>query len=213
MYDPPYSGPVPFGHLIWDLHEEYPDMWQECATSDVGIIRYRDNHLLCIGHIHFPDEKRDTSSTSDPGHEAPIYPMLRQLRRILDRIHRKPTHLRELVYISNFLYLSSKYYRQILQSSPEFKQLRSNATAYIPTCRPDTKHRRNLLLHSSVLVVHAWRNGTVLEKPGVLIVKELKKRFPEMREWPKLRAMIKDEFGHLDLVLKEWEYNWNQDTS
>ena len=117
------------------------------------------------------------------------------------------------ICVTNYLYLSVMYYRRMMQSSQIFQDFRQEATAFIYRYQPQGLADLNLLLYNSLLIIHTWKNESVIEPEGLLLVASLKHRFPAFREWEAVGRLVKTKFGYLVPILAEWEDSWSQSSS
>ncbi len=178
----------------------------EHQLFEKDIIKHWTKYFAQVGRVR----SHDASTLPDLNHGVPIYALIGEIRRILETLDDGPSHLKRFVYLADYLYLSSKYYRRIMQSSPEFQDYRREATEFIDQYEPRNLHDRNILLHSSLLVIHSWKIDTLLEPEGLLLVASLKWRFPEVQDWSVLRALMEDDYFHLGQVMEEWGHSWAQ---
>lgn len=192
--------------LISSIPTGFRDMINEHQLFEIDIIKHWSKYVAQIGHVR----SNDASTLPDLNHGVPIYALIGETRRILGTLDDGPTQLKRFVYLADYLYLSSKYYRRIMQSSPEFQDFRREATVFINQYEPRGLQDRNILLHSSLLVIQSWKIDTSLEPEGLLLVAGLKRRFPEVQDWNVLREIMEDDYFHLGQVLVEWGHSWAQ---
>ena len=139
-----------------------------------------------------------------------MYARIIELRRMLQALDPTSPPLKRFIYVATYLYLSVMYYRRLMQSSPIFQGFRLEATTFIHQYQPKGTADLNLLVYYSLFIMHTWKNEAALEQGGLLLVANIKRRFPEFRDWKAVRRMVKAKFGYLERILAEWEDSWSQ---
>ncbi|KAJ9611492.1 hypothetical protein H2200_004676 [Cladophialophora chaetospira] len=197
--------------LMSTLPPGFREIMLEHGLFDLDTIQYWGNHFAYLNRI-LSNERSTPGCPAEQGFsfDVPIYEAMGKTQRKLNTLAEKPTRLKRFVYLADYLYLSSRNYRLIMQDSPYFQNIRAEATDFIYGYQPRDRHDRDVLLHSSLLIIHSWKNGTILEPEGLRLVANLKRRFPETQDWNVVRPIMETDFFHFGLVLVEWEHNWSQ---
>ena len=139
-----------------------------------------------------------------------MYARILELRRILSTLDYSSSLMKRFICQANYLYMSVMYYRHIMQDSPIFQSFRNEAKDFVYRYKPGGPADINLLLYNSLLIIHTWKNGPILERDGSELVVELKRRFPQFRDWEAVQAMLRTKFNYLPPILAEWKNSWEQ---
>lgn len=167
------------------------------------------------GAVGWTDQVRSNLSASSETYDntpSPMYAVLTELWRILERLDVKTAPLERSICISHYIQLMSMIYRKIVQSSPIFQSLRNEATDIMHNYGPRSQAERENLIYNSMNVVQAWKTGSILEPEGVRLLNALKHRFPEMRQWDTLMVILQ-KFPGIPQTSAEWKENLMQNSS
>lgn len=169
----------------------------EMITWYAGIVGYADEVISNLS------EKHNTRGSS----VSPLCAVLSGLWSFVDRLDSRAARLERCLRIGQYIQNMSFYYFNIVLDSPNYRNLRTEATNILLDYEPRSKAERGVLIWISVVIVDAWKAGTVLEQEGLNLLRCQKDRFPEMRQWDTLTAILLKFMGN-PLNTAEWEHNW-----
>lgn len=152
------------------------------------------------------------STALDLDSASPIYAMLSELWSILCSLSSQTAQLERLLCITHYLLLTSSYYRRIVQRTIVFRMLRTEATEIAMKYEPNNQAERDNLIVHSMLVVQAWKTSDVLEAEGRLLLRNLKDRFLEARQWETLEITLM-KFPSIAPAMAEKKDCWLQSCS
>jgi hypothetical protein len=187
--------------------------FRELAYQDHGLSL--DLIAYLSGTIGWVDQVNSNSSASSETYNntpSPLYAGITELWRILGGLDAQLAPLERCICIAQYVQMTSLNYRKIAQSSPIFQALRAEATDIIQKYHPRSCAERENLIFYSLIIINTWEIGTVLEPEGLCLLRTLKYRFPEMREWDTLVVLLQ-KFPWVDPVTAEWKENLLQGSS
>jgi hypothetical protein len=139
--------------------------------------------------------------------ESPINDVRGMLWDILGRLDPLSAPLERLLCITHYLQVGIMYYRNLVQTTPIFQDLRAEATDIIYHHKPQTTAGREAFIYHSMLIIDLWKIQSVLQSEGFSLLSSLRHRYPELRQWNVLKIVLQ-KFFMIPPLLAEWENNW-----
>lgn len=130
---------------------------------------------------------------------------------ILQRLDPRVAPLERASCIAVYLHMASMWYRQLVYTSAVFQTLRAEATRLVRKCQPQTLAEREWLIFHGVKIYKQWKTGCVMQEEGLLLLADLKQRFPEVRRWDTLLPVLQ-KFPFFGPDMSEWKDVWLEGT-
>ena len=138
--------------------------------------------------------------------DGPIYDMRGVLWDILRQLDPLSAPLERLLCMTHYVQMGSMYYRNLVQTTSIFQDLRAEATDIIYRYTPQTTAERDALIYHSTLIIDSWKVQGVLQLEGFSLLRSLRYHYPDVRQWDALKIILQ-RFLWVPPALAEWKDN------
>jgi hypothetical protein len=151
-------------------------------------------------------EKHELRST------VPFVDLLKKLWAIIERLDPEESALERFICITQYITVIRQTYVKIVCKSTFFRALRADASKFILQFQPRTRAEFECFVSNSMYVINSWKTEAELEGGGLRILRSMKHRFPEMRQWESILDILQ-RFLIVPPYLVEWRNDWLQSCS
>jgi hypothetical protein len=143
---------------------------------------------------------------------GPFVDLLRKLWAIIERLDPENAGLERFICIAQYIAVIRLTYVRIVHKSSLYRSLRADASEFMYRFQPRTPAEFECFISYSLYVINSWRTEAKLEEDGVRLLRSMKQRFPEMRQWESILDIVQ-RFLVMPPYIAEWKNDWLQSHS
>jgi hypothetical protein len=143
---------------------------------------------------------------------VPFVDLLKKLWAIIERLDPEESALERLICITQYITVIRQTYVKIVYKSTFFQTLQADASKVMVQFQPRTRAEFECFVSNSMYVINSWKTEAKLVGGGLCLLRSMKHRFPEMRQWESILDILQ-RFLIVPPYLAEWRDDWLQSCS